>query len=75
MGGVHRKKKRWRRVVIGGIASLILAGAVFALGQVSGRESAVSGAGADATGLDATGIAYRWGTFDATSIRSWDATQ
>lgn len=71
MGGAQRKKKRFRRAVIGGIASLILAGAVFGIAQIGGREAAVSGAGADATAIDATGIGYRWGTFDATAIRSW----
>lgn len=67
----NRKKKRWRRLVIGGIASLAIAGGAIGLWQVGGREAAVSGSGADATSIDATGIGYRYGTFDATSIRGW----
>jgi hypothetical protein len=66
----NRKKSRWRRFVIGGIASLLLAGGV-ALMATSGRHTSTSGASSDATGLDATGIGYRYGTFDATAIRSW----
>ena len=66
----NRKKSRWRRYVIGGIASLLLAGGV-ALLATSGRHTSTSGAGADATSIDATGIGYRYGTFDATAIRSW----
>jgi len=75
MGSAHRKKKRWRRLVIGGVAALALAWGGYQLSQVGGQDAQVSQTTSTTGDATRIGPGWRWGTLDATSVQSWDATQ
>lgn len=70
------RRKRWRRIVIGGAAAAVVAIAGYQLSGVGGSDTGVSGSGPDQTS-DASRVPSPWnlwGALDATAIQSADGT-